>query len=583
MASGHQRDNIRHIIIPLEQTSTNDPATTTTATCGVCRRPQCQLHSHRAYLAHRSRRGASSATTTTTTTNQTIDRLNRLKESRQHRPKLLETSYARSYAYTRTPPTLGAGRLDGFHDLPVTGGHRVDLHQSVYNLLHSKIGAATAFPLPTGLAVNDIGGSMIIPVLTDRSLCLSVIAAWKAVQFLMGHIPAFAHLAYETQALQSLRQTLLLDHHHHDGSDTPAVTDEAILAAALLWATAAMFAQPDALHRHAAGVRALVAARGGLSAIGGGGGRVGSIGQAGSIRQMILWADFLTAQFLGEDVIFRDTDDPPPPLPASLAKVARSITVPVAFDTLSPETLRAVRDMKLLLVSHDSATRTGRVSIAEYKALMALLNKSTIDRLGLAYRLRGSHSLDETVVLAMNLLRLTVLFHAGPLVAIVVAATARLRKALAHTTMLDAPFLHGGGSHGNTGDTKRNPHSGNRIDVYTWACFVGLTTPFDSEDRTHFVAMLRAALALRYRNKDKGRDKGRDTGWPDDWQQDTLEMLRSFLWSDAVLTPLYPTACRMVDGHLVSSTGGGTDAEGDTGQERWSHAAPDKVSRAGVR
>ncbi|OQV09022.1 hypothetical protein CLAIMM_13207, partial [Cladophialophora immunda] len=220
MASGLQRD-ISHAISvpsPTRQTSKEPPTT-----CGVCRRPRCQLHSHRAYLAHRSRRGGGSGGgATKKPTEQQPEGTGEDDPPPPRRPKLLETSYARSYAYTRTVPSLGAGRLDGFHDLPVAGGHQAELHQSVYNLLHSKIGAATAFPLPTGLAVNEIGGSMIIPVLTDASLCLSVLAAWKAVQFLMGHIPAFPHLAYEARALQSLRRQLL-------APGAAGVTDEAVL------------------------------------------------------------------------------------------------------------------------------------------------------------------------------------------------------------------------------------------------------------------------------------------------------------------------------------------------------------------
>ncbi|KIW91950.1 uncharacterized protein Z519_06932 [Cladophialophora bantiana CBS 173.52] len=545
MASGQGRD-ISHassVPSPNKQTSTDPPTT-----CGVCRRPGCQLRSHRAYLVHRSRSGAA--------TKKFSDKSDAPGKGDHQRPKLLETSYARSYAYTRALPSLGAGRLDGFHDLPVPGGHQLDLHQAVYNLLHSKIGAATAFPLPAGLTVNEIGGSMVIPVMTDTSLCLSVIAAWKAVQFLMGQITAFPHLSYEAQALQSLRQKLLDKEH-------AAVTDEAVLSATLLWATATMFAQPEALRRHAAGVQALVAARGGLNTIG----RGGSIGQAASIRQLILWADFLTAQFLGEDVLFKDigpSDESP--MPPSLVKLSRTIVIPPPFDVLGPETLKAARDMKLLLVSHNTATRTGRLSIAEYKALMSILNNSTIERISLAYRLRNSQSMDETVLLAMNLLRLTTLFHAGPLFVIMVAVISRLRRALARMTMVTATAT----SHtfpGSSDGGATTPTTTNRnriyIDVYIWACFVGLVNIFDSENRSHFVEMLGSALTAKY------RDAG---GWPDDWQGDTLSMLRSFLWSDVALTNtgLYQDACQMVESHILSptNTGSTTDCPTDTWSEK---------------
>ncbi|OQU93499.1 hypothetical protein CLAIMM_00001, partial [Cladophialophora immunda] len=90
----------------------------------------------------------------------------------------------------------------------------------------------------------------------------------------------------------------------------------------------------------------------------------GAIGQAAAIRQLVLWADFLTAQFLGDDVLFTDDTDAPsdhPRMPPSLVRLSRDITIPRRFDAaLGAETRQAARDLKLLLVAHDAATRTGR-------------------------------------------------------------------------------------------------------------------------------------------------------------------------------------------------------------------------------
>ncbi|KAJ9615768.1 hypothetical protein H2200_001845 [Cladophialophora chaetospira] len=370
------------------------------------------------------------------------------------------------------------------------------------------MGAATAFPLPLGLAVNEIGGSMVIPVMTDTTLCLSVIAAWKAVQFLAGQTSAYPHLSYEAQALQSLRHKLIVQ-------GQAAVTDEAILAASLLWATGTMFAQQDALRRHATGVRALVTARGGLRCIG----SVGEIGQAASIKQLILWADFLTAQFLGEEVHFEDIG-PAYSMPPSLLKLSKAITIPPHIANLRPTTLKAVREMKLLLVSHDAATRTCRVSIAEYKALMSLLNHSTIERINLEHHLKNSDSPDECLMLAMNLMRLTVLFHAGPLFTIVISVISRLRNALKRTTLKS--FI------------EISPEG---INLYIWACFIGLVNDFDNENRAYFIEMLSSAMDTKYE----------ESSWPEGWRTQTLDMLRSFIWSDTVLTRLYFEACHMIE------------------------------------
>jgi hypothetical protein len=380
-------------------------------------------------------------------------------------------------------------------------------------VLHSKLGAATAFPLPVGLQVNEIGGSMIIPVMTDTSLCLSAIAAWKAVQYLMGQATAFPHLSYEAQALQSLRKQLLEQGH-------AAITNEAILAAVLLWASATMFAQTDALRRHSTGVCALIAARGGLKAIA----RHDSIGQAASVKQLLLWADFLTAQFLGEAVLFNDIE-PAEPLPTSLVTLSQAIALPSQWKALLPATLKAAQDLKLLLVSQDTATRVGRLSIAEYKALLALLNRSTIERINLEHRHSKSNSPDECVLVAMNLLRLTVLFHAGPLFTIVVSVISRLRNALKRTTV-----------------DSFNSTTSDCIDVYIWACFVGLVNEFDSENRSYFVEMLSIALSVKYE----------DGRWPANWRTQNLDMLRSALWSDTVLTKLYFDACQMIEAFVMT-------------------------------
>ena len=95
------------------------------APCAVCRRPQCQLQSHTAYLVHRRR-----------TTKQTLETLR--KPQVPDEPQLLDTAYARSYAFTRALPSIlphciSSGRLDGFHDLPVPGGHQPELHHAVYS------------------------------------------------------------------------------------------------------------------------------------------------------------------------------------------------------------------------------------------------------------------------------------------------------------------------------------------------------------------------------------------------------------------------------------------------------------------
>ena len=432
-------------------------------------------------------------------------------------------------------------------------------------VLHSKLGAATAFPVPTGLTVNEIGGSLIMSVMTvsrrsvpddgpqpyfsrpvlsvlsiwtrvfhanglpqDSSLCLSVIAAWKAFQFLGGQIDPFPHLFYESQALQSLRRKILAE-------GQAAVTDEAILAASLLWATSTMFGQPEALRRHATGMSALVKARGGFNAIG----KASSIGQAASIKQLILWADFLTAQLLGDRVFFSDIG-PKVPMPLSLVKLAQTMEWPPPWTVLGTETMEAAREMKLLLVSHDTATRTGRVSISEYKALTSLLNRSTIARIDLDCRLKNSGSIDECVIIALNILRLMILFHAGPLISLMVSVISRLRQALKRAT-LDL-FL------------TANPSC---IDIYIWASFVGLVNPFESENRSYFIEMLGNGLRAKYQDSD----------WPSNWRTQTLNMLRSFLWSDSVLTKLYFDTCPMVEAQNLTPT---------SQQSAWS-SSPDHV------
>lgn len=371
-------------------------------------------------------------------------------------------------------------------------------------MLNFKIGAATAFPLPAGLAVNDIGGSMIVPVMTNTTLCLSVIAAWKAVQVLTCQTSNYSYLSYEAQALQSLRKQLHVRGHE-------ALTDEAIMAASLLWATATMFAQPEALRRHAAGVRSLVTARGGLDKVGGG----------GAIQQLVLWADFLTAQFLGEDIQFKNIDSAVP-LPASLRKIYDSIVIPEPFfDRLLPETLEAAKDLRLLLICHDKASRTGNITIAEYKALMSLLNRSTIRRISMEYKLKDSKTIDECVVLAMNLMRLTSLFHAGPLYIIVIKVIERLRVALVRAGLHQWPEC---------------------LNIYIWACMVGLVHEFPTTERSHFADMLAGALKFKYK-----------TAWPETWEADCLTMVRSFLWSEARLTDLYGDASEMINSRLGPS------------------------------
>jgi len=331
-----------------------------------------------------------------------------------------------------------------------------------------------------------------------------VIAAWQAVQCLAGQLSSdLSYLSYEAKALQSLRAQLVKQ-------GQAGISDEVIMAAALLWATSTLFAQPEPLQRHADGVKAMVRARGGLD----------NLGLAGAIKQLILWADFLTAQFLADDVRFQDIGAMDP-LPPSLSQLHNSITIPKPFNQLLPDTVKAAIDLRLLLASHDRALKTGRISIPEYKALMSLLNQSTVNRLGLAKQYQGQQQLiDECVITAMNLLRLTVLFHAAPLYSIVVSVIERLRNLV---------------SQGGPRQWE------NCLDTLIWACFVGLVNQFETHNRLHFTDMIGKALSVKYKSD-----------WPDDWQSDTLSMLRSFLWSDAILTDLYFDMCQMVESHIIS-------------------------------
>ncbi|KAK5022078.1 hypothetical protein LTS07_010327 [Exophiala sideris] len=365
-------------------------------------------------------------------------------------------------------------------------------------ILNFKVGSATAFPLPAGLAVNDIGGSMIIPVMTNTTLCFSVFAAWKAVQCLTGQSTNLPYLSYEAQALQSLRKQLLVQ-------GFEAITDAAITAAALLWATATMFPQPDALRRHAAGVRSLVNARCGLD----------KLGCGGAIQQSILWADFLTAQFLGEDVLFKEADNALDCLPTSLADIHDSFIIPSTFECLLPQTIKAAKDLRLLLTCHDRARKTGRLSVAEYKALMNLLNRSTIQRISLEHQFKNSNSIDECAILAMNLMRLTVLFTATSLPTIVIKVIGRLRDALIRCGL------------------DRSMHF---LDTYIWACFVGMVHEINTPMRDGLAQLVGRALKIKY-----------ESLVPSDWQAQTLSTFRSFLWSDAVLTDQFADACGLVD------------------------------------
>lgn len=105
-------------------------------TCAVCRRPGCRLQSHQTYLTHRRR-----------TTKEVIN--NPRGKQQTTKDRVSDPAYASSYAFTRdTPPTtnsphgINSGRLDGFHDLPVPGGHRTELHHAVYSGRSSIINVA---------------------------------------------------------------------------------------------------------------------------------------------------------------------------------------------------------------------------------------------------------------------------------------------------------------------------------------------------------------------------------------------------------------------------------------------------------
>lgn len=134
-------------------------------------------------------------------------------------------------------------------------------------------------------------------------------------------------------------------------------------------------------------------------------------------------------------------------------------------------------------------------------------------------KLKIPRSIDKCVVLAaMNVRRLTALFKAGHLFAIVLKVIGRLREAIVQPGLSRWCQC---------------------LDLYIWVSFIGLVNEFQTPERRRFADLLAALLKIKYKS-----------GWPANWQAEVLEMLRSFLWSEARLTNLYGDACHLVNARL---------------------------------
>lgn len=99
--------------------------------CGVCRRPRCQLRSHGAYISTRESRSKYTVPQPGTT-----DKLLYDAKPKTVDDSIIRAAFTRSYAFVE-PSCLSilqpsSFRLDVFHDLPITGGDRPETHKVIW-------------------------------------------------------------------------------------------------------------------------------------------------------------------------------------------------------------------------------------------------------------------------------------------------------------------------------------------------------------------------------------------------------------------------------------------------------------------
>jgi hypothetical protein len=283
--------------------------------CAICGRRECQLITHES-LIKSLKKGEGSV----------ID---------LSYVDITDEAYKSSYAYhlarTCVHPGLGQGRVDPFHNLPLSGDLDTPHNHSLFHYYFSyETKQGLQVPPVPHLLDDLILNPFFTMAMQDATVCLSVLALATAMYPTNQALPpdAVGALEYSGRAMSLVRKATV-------AGDPPS--DEVIVSQGFLWATYMMILDKPAMTDFADSVYTLVRARGGLK----------GLGFQGQIEQLIRWLDARYSTVAHVTCTYQDAPDPPASLlvePPS-RKYGSFWESARAAEILSPDVLEPCQDI----------------------------------------------------------------------------------------------------------------------------------------------------------------------------------------------------------------------------------------------
>lgn len=364
--------------------------------CALCRRFDCHLVSHKSYLSRGHRQGF-----------------------RQHDiSRLIRTSFASSYSFNPLSVAIDhvCDKLDVGFDLRDlgTGG---SLAASLNKFISYDISGNVPFTDPTGPQLGEVAAEWLVASAVDEIACVSTLNLWLHIEWTNTQSPRLERFSSQltTLFLELLRKKI-------QGQD--AVTDGTIFAASNHLSTYLMYFKQTNTQREVImnGLEALVNARGGFD-------RLADAGHPG-LFQGLLWSDILFSCFTGSRPRFHIAA--PPLMPPSLIpeRNATSSSLPAVYrNCCGPDLLDTAKYLRFfLLFRHQAEVR--QLSKSEYRYMVSLERYIHIQLLEQSARYHETGSIAECMILAMGLMRMTVLCIWEQHVMIRRSYTERLERAL---------------------------------------------------------------------------------------------------------------------------------------------------------
>jgi hypothetical protein len=357
-----------------------------------------------------------------------------------------------------------------------------------------QLNRAVNFPRPSCFTSDPLGGVLAPIAMIDPAVCLSVVSLSAAIAGLrIGQTPRnpSAQSLYN-QATRILRAKLSQN----------SRTDETILAATTLFLVSIPFGVEADVRQTRKTVHDLVRSRGGSS----------QLGMGGVLFDYITMVEVLAALCLIDEPYVADEVMPGFLTAPPAAIYGAAFYSPHFMESLHPSVIEICLTMCRMTEVLEKAIREDATP-QEYIYFCSTLRWVWVRRTQFRARCYNSGTKDECISTVIEIFRSNVFGSQLENKCLKFLFCLQLQRALMQTNI--------------------SSYWDEELEMLIWALFVVCTIEFEWESRPWFMDLLHRSLSYRYANR----------GWPGSWRQQTLQYLKSFLWSEVRFEACFVKIC----------------------------------------